>query len=83
MAFVITHINFPELKEFEKKPLGNDEAVKNEKHQFKFKLFDDDGIPYFEGLSSIINSFEPLDNFGKSYGCTEIHYLINEKFKQL
>lgn len=83
MAFVITNIHFDELNEFEKKLLVKHQAIKNEKHKFKFRMFDDDGILYFEGLSSVSNTFVPLDDLGVSYGCTEIHYLINGKFEQL
>jgi hypothetical protein len=45
----------------------------------KFKMYDDDGIKYYEGR--IIGErdydagFEPLDDFGMpNAGCTDIHY---------
>jgi len=44
-----------------------------------FRLFDDDGELYFEGVSdddSSEDAFSPLDEYAMpSYGCTEIQYL--------
>ena len=40
----------------------------------KFKMYDDDGILYYEGLSSE-EDFSPLDDFGMpNAGCTYIEY---------
>ena len=42
-----------------------------------FELFDDDSILYARGYSNDNQSddlFEPLDNWGTSYGCTDIKY---------
>ncbi len=50
---------------------------------YPFKMFDDDGILCLEGFSAENNSFDPLDEFGICYGCTEIHYLENGKFARL
>ena len=42
---------------------------------YKFRLLDDDGKVYFEGLSNDDSSFSPLDDYAlPSYGCTEIQY---------
>lgn len=44
----------------------------------KFRMYDDDGVLYFEGLSDDATSqaaFAPLDDFGQpDSGCTEIRY---------
>lgn len=42
-----------------------------------FKLYDGDGILYFEGKlldDPDLDGFEPLDSFGIDFGCTEIRY---------
>lgn len=40
-----------------------------------FRLYDDDGVLYYEGRSTALDSFRPLDEFGMGYaGCTEIAY---------
>jgi len=39
----------------------------------RFRLLDDDGEIYFEGIASA-EGFGPLDDFGRAYGCTEIQY---------
>ncbi|EMY3585007.1 hypothetical protein [Flavobacterium psychrophilum] len=52
-------------------------------HKFSFRMFDDDGDFYYEGLSKINFTFEPLDDFGKNAGCTEIHFLENNKYTRL
>ncbi len=47
----------------------------------KFRLKDDDGEIYFYGKSSDSNSeraFEPLDDFGETFGCTSIEYYNKE-----
>ena len=44
----------------------------------RFKMYDDDGNLYFEGMLSAnpdLDGFEPLDEFGITFGCTEIRYL--------
>jgi hypothetical protein len=55
--------------------------------QHLFRLLDDDGEVYYEGLSDDCDSqiaFAPLDDFGKGYaGCTEIHYLTDGTWQQL
>jgi len=42
----------------------------------EFRLLDDDKNVYFEGLMRL-HDFEPLDDFGRGWGCTELQY-INE-----
>ena len=53
----------------------------------RFRLLDDDGEIYYEGLSNDCDSqraFAPLDDFGKGYaGCTEIHYFTGDVWRQL
>lgn len=49
-----------------------------EKLIHRFRLYDDDGVLYFSGLSSDKDSekaFAPLDYCMDSYGCTRIDYL--------
>lgn len=41
---------------------------------YRFKVLDDDGTVYFWGVCSDDSSFEPLDDVGAAYGCTEIQY---------
>lgn len=42
---------------------------------FEFRLRDDDGVVYYHGLSSEIDSFDPLDEFGTPHaGCVDIQY---------
>jgi hypothetical protein len=51
--------------------------------QYPFKMYDDDGELYFEGLSTNDSSFAPLDDFGIAFGCTAIHYRTKGAFAQL
>ena len=52
-----------------------------------FRLLDDDGEIYYEGLSDscdLQRAFAPLDDFGRGFaGCTEIHYFTNGVWKCL
>jgi hypothetical protein len=45
---------------------------------YRFRLYDDDGVAYFEGYSSTQDTeraFDPLDDYGTpDSGCTEIRY---------
>ena len=42
---------------------------------FQFRMLDDDGEPYYHGLSSEADTFDPLDDFGTpNAGCTDIQY---------
>ncbi len=53
----------------------------------RFRLLDDDGEIFYEGLSDDCDSqraFAPLDDFGEGYaGCTEIHYFSDGAWRQL
>ena len=53
----------------------------------RFRLLDDDGEIYYEGLSDDCESeraFAPLDDFGQGYaGCTEINYFDGQSWKQI
>lgn len=60
----------------------------------EFRVLDDDGEVYWYGyfvdLASVNDDvqpdgFEPLDDYGRSYGCTEIHYKCKDggKWEQL
>ncbi len=53
----------------------------------RFRLVDDDGEVYYEGVSDDRDSqraFAPLDDFGRGYaGCSEIHYLTNGTWLRL
>lgn len=48
----------------------------------KFRMLDDDGVVYYEGICNClsnnhpdVNGFEPLDDFGEpNAGCTSIEY---------
>ena len=48
-----------------------------------FRLLDDDGDVYFEGLTNNSSSFAPLDHFGSGYGCTDIQFFENNKWESL
>ena len=56
----------------------------------KFRLLDDDGEVYFEGLitDECLNgcaewAFSPLDDLGRGYGCTEMQYMHKGKWETL
>jgi hypothetical protein len=53
----------------------------------KFRMFDDDGELYYEGMAEQDNEssgFEPLDDFGMpNAGCTEIQYFEKGKWNTL
>ena len=61
--------------------LEKEKLNQNKKHCYSFKLFDDDGIEYFKGVSSEKWDFKPLDEFGLAYGCSEIKYWEENKYK--
>ena len=51
------------------------EAEHASKAIHKFRLYDDDGILYYEGISCCDSSFDPLEDWGlPNAGCTEIRY---------
>ena len=52
----------------------------------KFKLFDDDGELYYEGVAtnqSSESAFEPLDWAMANDGCTDIKYFNNGRWESL
>ena len=58
-------------------------AEKPEGLDIPFRLLDDDGLIYAEGYSDNSNSFAPLDRYGPDYGCTDIQYYSNGKWRSL
>lgn len=54
---------------------------------YRFRMYDDDDVLCYEGLSDNRDSekaFGPLDSFGKpNAGCTSIFYLRGEKWEEL
>lgn len=58
---------------------------------FRFRMYDDDGILYYEGITDADpekgdedSVFMPLDGFGTpNAGATRIDYLINGKWTQV
>lgn len=81
MNFVITNIVENSLKD--DLLIQRHSSLKTDKYKFPFRMYDDDRNLYFEGLSKLNFSFDPLDELGYSTGCTEIHYLENGKFMRL
>jgi len=79
-SFMITD-NHIENGEFVGRMFGDEEYLKAGKAKHHFKLFDDDGVLYLEGVSGNSSSFEPLDWAMAMYGCTEIQYKNNDTGK--
>ncbi len=82
MNFIITHVE-PEIEENPNEILDRFILFKNDKMIYPFRLFDGDNILYFEGVSTVQSSFEPLDNFGWEYGCTDIKFLKNNVWESI
>ena len=64
------------------------EVAENERKTmpYIFRLLDDDGIIYAEGISSTNDdqkAFRPLDRYQNDYGCTEIQYLNDGEWETL
>lgn len=80
-SFIITKcfLSDPNNSKF----LKSEISKKTESMIYKFRLRDADNIVYFEGLSRINNSFDPKDEFGENYGCTDIQYLKNNRWGSL
>lgn len=59
---------------------GKDEYTHNhiENATQKFRMLDDDGVVYCYGEASNDVDFEPLDDLGEAYGCTDIQYKNQE-----
>jgi len=79
MTYILISSIFPEDKERIEKDL----LFKSEKYKYPFRLFDADGILYFEGLSTKKNSSDPLDDEMDNSGCTDIKYYINGTWELL
>ena len=45
---------------------------------YRFRLLDDDGLIYAYGVTSVPDSFAPLDRYEYDYGVTEIQYYNQE-----
>jgi len=59
---------------------------KDTKKVRKFKMSDDDGNVYFEGVSSdwkTCEAFAPLYDYGRAFGCTDIYYKNNGRWEVL
>lgn len=55
-----------------------------QEYPYFFELSDGDDKPYYQGYSSINNSFEPVDGLGSVTGCVTIKYLSeNGKLEKL
>jgi hypothetical protein len=61
---------------------GFPRAFTNQDLPVEFQLLDDDGNCYFLGRMQVAD-FDPLDDFGRSYGCTELRYRENGGWHQL
>jgi hypothetical protein len=77
--YVLTRTTLSE----EKRRIQEDLKYKTDKHVYLFRLYDDDGELYYEGLSVENDSFYPLDEERLNSGVTEIHYLNNGKWEHL
>jgi hypothetical protein len=77
--YILTHTTFPE----EKGRIKADLVLESDKYKYPFRLYDDDGELYYEGLCVENNSFYPLDEEQPNSGVTEIHYFNNGKWEQL
>lgn len=83
MAYRITHIDPLFLDDFSEGFLMDQKMETTAKFKFKFRLLDCDRNIYFEGVSTRIDSFDPLDFLGSEYGCTDLQYFENGKFVSL
>lgn len=82
-SFVITWISPILMTDEDYEFLEKQKAAKTPRLVHPFKIFDDDGFLCLKGFSIENSSFDPLDEFGIFYGCTEIHYLEDGKFKRI
>jgi len=83
MQFKITHIASLLVNEFpDGFILSQKKEISNE-YKFKFRLLDGDSNIYFEGLASRNDSFEPLDSLGIEFGCTDLQFFEDGKFRSL
>ncbi len=64
-------------------PASTNEKVTDRGLKYMFRLLDDDKETYFLGYCEKDSSFAPLDDYGASYGCTEIQYKVNGRWTTL
>lgn len=83
MSFLILKVNPEIAEERDYRIVSKDTQNVTERHRFSFRLYDGDMTLCFEGVSTRNDCFDPLDDFGASYGCVEIHYKHGGKFEQL
>lgn len=79
MTFICKDLQSPKNSVF----IETEKQKITEKYKYKLRLYDGDGILYFEGISKVSQTFEPLDDFGEAYGCTEIRYLEKNNYISL
>lgn len=83
MEFRITHIAEFLKFHFPKDFILNQKKEISDKFKYKFRLLDGDRNIYFEGISTKNDSFEPLDCLGNEFGCVDLQFLENGKFRSL
>lgn len=83
MEFIIISVAPIIADERTPKYLGLQSAKRKPEMKYKFRMFDADGVFYFEGVADEADSFLPMDWFGTNYGCTEIQYYKPELKKFL
>jgi len=80
----ITKAFEPYLKDSVGVSSRNWDASRAVKATARFRMKDDDGILYVEGISTSTSSFAPLDDYGEGgLGCTSIEYLEKGVWKPL
>lgn len=83
MEYRITHIAPLLVNDFPEDFILNQKKEISNKFKFKFRLLDGDKKIYFEGWATQNDSFEPLDFFGSEFGCTDLQFFENGKFRSL
>lgn len=83
MDFKITKMAPFLIEYWEKKFAKEQRQSLTPAYKYKFRMYDGDGILYFQGLSTHPGTFDSLDYFGFSYGCTDIKYLEDGIYKTL
>ena len=87
MSGYIWHVTYDHLEDKVINIVGPYDADEKElvKCTRVFRMFDDDGVLYYEGvMSDDCEGFEPLDDFGMpNAGCTEIRLLEDGKWVTL
>lgn len=74
-------------KNFPDSPLYNNfdegEQVDESTLVHKFRILDDDGEVYCEGITNNSSTFKPLDFLTPLYGCTDIQYWEDGQWQSL